>query len=161
MLAMNDDGDRGGLDGLVLGRYGLYMVRPKVPKPRKTLPAVFYRTAAGNEPARAELKGRDFDGGDRRLVGRDVAKVEFGWPGIVGHPTCEKLDGDLYAVRTHLPGNRIARVLFAPYEKRMLLLRAFIKKATDGIKTPRREIGLAERRFADAKARATTGRGKP
>lgn len=137
------------------------MIQPKPPKPQKTLPAVFYRTAAGNEPARDELKDKDFNDDDRFLVGGDVAKVEFGWPGVVGTVVCEKLTSDIYAVRTHLPGNRIARVLFAPEEKKMLLLRIFIKKATDGIKTPPHEIELARKRLVDARERAKKGKSTP
>jgi phage-related protein len=129
------------------------MIPPETPKPTKTLPAVFYRTAAGTEAPREELKHKDFDDNDRILIGRDVARVEFGWPGVVGSDTCEKLDGDIYAVRTNLPKNRIARVLFSPHEKSMFILRAFIKKATDGIKTPKHEIDLAKARLTDSKAR--------
>ena len=129
------------------------MIPPETAKPIKTLPAVFYRTAAGTEAPREELRSKDFTDDDRKLIGGDVARVEFGWPGIVGSSTCEKLDDETYAVRTSLAGNRIARVLFSPCEKQMLILRAFIKKATDGIKTPQKEIVLAKKRLSDTKIR--------
>ena len=56
---------------------------------RKILPAIFYRTAAGSEPVRDWLKGLSRD--DKRIVGQDIATVEFGWP--VGMPHCRSLAG--------------------------------------------------------------------
>ena len=125
----------------------------KLPKPVKTLPATFYRTATGNELPRSELNAKGFNDNDHILIGRDIASVEFRWPTVVGTDTCEKLDGEIYAVRTNLAKNRIVRVLFSPYGKTMFILRVFIKKATDGIKTPQHEIDLAKGRLADTKAR--------
>ena len=125
----------------------------KLSKQPKTLPATFYQTATGNELPRVELKDKGFSDNDRILIGRDVARVEFGWPSVVGTPTCEKLDAEIYAVRTNLAGNKIARVLFSPYGGTMFILKIFIKKATDGIKTPQHEIDLAKTRLADTKVR--------
>ena len=42
----------------------------------KRLPAVFFRTEAGNEPVRSWLKIMDAE--DRRLIGQDIQTVEFG-----------------------------------------------------------------------------------
>ena len=53
----------------------------------KKLPAVFYSTAAGNEPVREWLKA--LDAVDRRIVGQDIATAEFGWQ--VGMPVCRSL----------------------------------------------------------------------
>ena len=47
---------------------------------------------------------------DRRLIGYDIETVEFGWP--IGMPVCRPLGDGIYEVRTDLPQNRIARILF-------------------------------------------------
>jgi hypothetical protein len=47
---------------------------------------------------------------NRKLVGTDIAAVEYEWP--IGMSTCWALGGGLHEVRTDLPENRIARVLF-------------------------------------------------
>jgi phage-related protein len=92
----------------------------------KILPAVFYRTAAGSEPVRGWLKALSSD--DKRIIGQDIATVEFGWP--IGMPTCRSLTSrrGLWEVRSSLTGNRIARVLFFIYNGHMVLLHSFIKK---------------------------------
>src|SRR3954469_3614054 len=76
--------------------------------PLKRVPAIFYRTEAGNEPVRDWLKSMDRE--DRRRIGEDVKLVEYGWP--IGMPTCRAMGEGLHEVRTDLPNNRIARVLF-------------------------------------------------
>jgi phage-related protein len=107
-------------------------------KPLKRVPAIFFRTEAGNEPVRYWLKG--FDKDDRRLIGEDVKLVEFGWP--VGMPTCRPMGDGLHEVRTNLSGNRIARVLFyIDKRQRMVLLHAFVKKTQA---TPPDELDLAK-----------------
>lgn len=49
----------------------------------KKLPAFFYQTAAGAERVRDWLQALDAE--DRRIIGVDIATVEYGWP--VGMPT--------------------------------------------------------------------------
>lgn len=108
----------------------------------KKIPAIFYRTEAGNEPVRDWLK--DLDRDDRRLVGVDIATVEFGWP--IGMPTCRPMGDGLHEVRTNLPRNRIARVLFyVDRRERMVLLHAFIKKTKA---TPDDDLRIARDRKA-------------
>jgi phage-related protein len=46
----------------------------------------------------------------------------------------------LFEVRTNLPQNKIARVLFCFYEGKMILLHGFIKKSQ---KTPKQQLNLA------------------
>jgi phage-related protein len=107
-------------------------------KKRKVLPARFYRTAAGAEPVRKWLKALSRE--DKRIVGTDIATVEFGWP--VGMPTCRAVTSrrGLWEVRSTLTQNRIARVLFFVYQSRMVLLHGFIKKTQE---TPAKELDLA------------------
>ena len=105
----------------------------------KRIPAIFYRTEAGNEPVRVWLK--ELPREDRRLVGEDIRTVEVGWP--VGMPTCRRFGDGLYEVRTNLSSNRIARVLFyVDRHQRMVLLHGFIKKARA---TPDDDLKLARK----------------
>lgn len=105
----------------------------------KKIPAVFYRSAGGAEPVRDWLK--ELDQVDRRIVGHDVGKAEFGWP--VGMPLCRALGGGLWEVRSNLPHGRIARVIFCVSQSRMVLLHGFEKKTQ---KTPPADLDLARKR---------------
>lgn len=109
----------------------------------KKIRAVFYRSASGAEPVREWLKD-DLSAEDRKVVGVDIATVEYGWP--VGMPTCRPLGNGLREVRSSLPGKRIARVIFCILEDRMVLLSGFIKKSQ---KTPQNEIGTAAKRMKE------------
>jgi len=109
----------------------------------KTIRAVFYRMASGGEPVRDWLK-EDLSPEDRKIVGTDIATVEYGWP--MGMPTCRPLGKGLREVRSSLPGNRIARVIFCILGDRMVLLSGFIKKSR---KTPQSEIDKAAGRMTE------------
>jgi phage-related protein len=101
------------------------------------VPAIFYRTQAGNEPVRDWLKSMDRE--DRRRIGEDVKLVEYGWP--IGMPTCRAMGEGLHEVRTDLASNRVARVLFyIDKQQRMVLLHGFIKKSRT---TPAEDLELA------------------
>lgn len=104
----------------------------------KKLPAVFYSTAAGNEPVREWLK--TLDAADRRIVGQDIAIAEFGWPGM---PVCRSLGDGVYEIRSDLASHRIARVIFCIARQHMVLLHGFIKKTP---KTPKTDLDLARKR---------------
>jgi phage-related protein len=107
-------------------------------KQGKSVPAIFYRTEAGEEPVRDWLKGLFRE--DRKRIGEDIKTVEFGWP--IGMPVCKPLRDGVYEVRTRLAQNRIARVLFYIDKKgRMVLLHGFIKKTQ---KTPGEDLDLAK-----------------
>jgi hypothetical protein len=55
----------------------------------KKVHAVFYRTQQGTEPVRDFIRSLARE--DKRIIGADIATVEFGWP--VGKPTCATRDG--------------------------------------------------------------------
>ena len=57
------------------------------------------------------------------MIGADIKTVEFGWP--IGMPTCRPMGDGLFEVRTNLPQNQIARVLFCFYEGKMISCYAF------------------------------------
>jgi phage-related protein len=105
----------------------------------KKLTARFYATGAGRRPVREWLL--DLPAEDRRLLGKDIQKVEFGWP--IGMPYCRPLGHGLWEVRSDLTSGRIGRVIFSIYEGDMVLLHGFVKKTQ---KTPQQEIDLAFRR---------------
>lgn len=118
----------------------------------KKLLVVFYSTRAGGQPVRDWLNDDgEFNNADRKAIGTDVAKAEYGWP--IGLPTCEPLGGGLFEIRTNLANNRITRIIFSIEGGKMVLLHGFVKKARDGIKTPQDEIGLADKRRRDLRGR--------
>jgi phage-related protein len=108
----------------------------------KRVYAAFYATAQGVQPVREWLKILSPE--DRRIIGNDIATVEFGWP--VGMPTCRPLGAGLWEVRSNVTGGRIARVLFGLDDGHMVLLHAFIKKAQ---KTPPADLELARKRMKE------------
>jgi phage-related protein len=107
-------------------------------RPRK-MPVVFYRTSAGGEVVRNWLRG--LAEGDRNAIGQDLMRVQFRWP--VGMPLCRAMGEGLWEVRSELPSNRIARVLFSLHQGKILVLHGFIKKSR---KTPDEDLGLARKR---------------
>jgi phage-related protein len=102
----------------------------------KKLPARFYVNAAGRKPVREWVL--QLPAADRLSVGKDIQKVEFGWP--LGRPHCAPLGSGLWEVRSALGNNRIARVIFCMGDGHMILLHGFIKKTQ---KTPPADIALA------------------
>jgi phage-related protein len=105
----------------------------------KKLPARFYVSPAGRKPVREWIL--ELPEADRHTVGKDIQKVEFGWP--LGRPHCAPLGAGLWEVRSALDGARIARVIFCMGDGHMILLHGFIKKTR---KTPQADIDLALKR---------------
>jgi len=105
----------------------------------KKLSARFYVNSSGHKPVRDWILG--LPEVDRHTVGKDIQKVEFGWP--IGRPHCAPLGHGLWEVRSDLGSNRIARVIFCIGSDYMVLLHSFIKKTQ---KTPQADIDLALRR---------------
>jgi phage-related protein len=106
----------------------------------KKLPAFFYESALGNRPVREWLLRLSLE--DRKLVGRDIQKVEFGWP--LGMPYCRSLGNGLWEVRSDLADGKIGRVIFCVARERMVLLHGFVKKTE---KTPPQDLKLALKRM--------------
>jgi phage-related protein len=105
----------------------------------KKLQARFYQTAAGNNPVRDWILS--LDANDRFLIGKDIQKVEFGWP--IGRPHCAPIGEGLWEIRSELGGNRIARLVFCIGAGDMILLHAFVKKTQ---KLPLQDVALALKR---------------
>jgi phage-related protein len=106
------------------------------------IPLVFWRSNAGREPVREWLNELPRD--DQRTIGRDIAKVQFGWP--IGLPLCRPLSRGLWEVRSSLPSKREARVLFGFHDGMLIALHAFIKKTRA---TPDDDLALARQRLKE------------
>jgi phage-related protein len=109
------------------------------------IPIVFYSSVNGGEPVLDWL--RDLPPEDRKILGTDLATVQFGWP--LGMPLCRSLGQGLWEVRSNLPGRRIARVLFFAEDHRLGVVHAFIKKTQ---KTPPDDIRLARSRMKEMRS---------
>ena len=105
----------------------------------KKITGRFYAQPSGRRPVREWLLALSRD--DRRTIGHDIQKVEFGWP--IGMPYCRPLGRGLWEVRGDLTANRIARVIFCIADGDMVLLQGFEKKTQ---KTPTQDIELALKR---------------
>ncbi len=108
-------------------------------KSKKIISVKFFRLSSNREPVRELLLSLARE--DKKIVGEDIKTVELGWP--VGMPVAEKLDTDLWQVRSTISRNRRVRVLFTVFRSQMVLLHAFIKKTP---KTPKGELDLGKRR---------------
>ena len=106
------------------------------------LPARFYVSPAGRKPMREWIL--EMPDADRHTVGKDIQKVEFGWP--VGRPHCPPLGAGHWEVRSTLERNRIARVIFCMGDGHMILLHGFIKKTQT---TPKADIDLSVKRMKE------------
>lgn len=113
-----------------------------MPETLKPIPLVFWRSSTGREPVREWLN--ELPREDQRKIGRDIAKVQFGWP--IGLPLCRPLSRGLWEVRSSLPSKREARVLFGFYEGMLIALHGFIKKTQQ---TPPEELALARQRLRE------------
>jgi phage-related protein len=106
------------------------------------MPVAFWRSAAGREPVREWL--RSLDKADRGVIGDDLRMLQFGWP--IGMPLVRKLADDIWELRSSLPSNREARLLFTANSSQIVILSGFIKKTQ---KTPDMEIKLARKRLKE------------
>ena len=81
---------------------------------------------------------------DKRTIGRDIAKVQFGRP--VGLPLCRPLSDGLWEIRASLPRKREARIFFGFDNGILIAVYAIIKKTQ---KTPAEDLALARQRFKE------------
>ena len=106
------------------------------------VPVRFYRSNKGREPVLDWLRSLDKE--DRRVIGLDLMRVQFGWP--IGMPLVRSLKDGLWEVRSTLPSQRIARLILCLHQQTLVVLHGFIKKTQ---KTPAEEITLAKRRLKE------------
>ena len=110
----------------------------------KKLPAAFYRSLSGTEPVRDWIK--ELDAKDQKLIGQDIATLEFCWP--VAQPKCKPVKGrkGLWEIRSNISSKRIARILFCIHNGEMVLLHGFVKKSQ---KTLEKDLNLAMSRMKE------------
>jgi len=114
---------------------------------RKRITARFYRTELGKQPARDWILGLDEE--DRKIVGKDIATVEFGWP--IGMPISRPVGSKgLREVRSTIRKGRVeARVIFGIDGSEMILLHGHHKKPSQ----QDLDVETAEQRWADYRKR--------
>ena len=116
--------------------------KPECPKASSQSPS---RSGDRLEAAsRCASGSNDLSRDDKRTIGRDIAKVQFGWP--VGLPLCRSLSGGLWELRSSLPSKREARVFFGFHDGMLIALHAIFKKTQ---KTPAGELALAKQRLKE------------
>ena len=108
------------------------------------IPVRFYRTEAGTEPVLEWLRGLAKE--DRRVIGSDLMRVQFGWP--IGMPLVRSLKDGLWEVRSTLPSQRIARLILCFHQGTLVVLHGFIKKTQS---TALRETEVARQRMREVK----------
>lgn len=81
------------------------------------------------------------------MVGRDIAKVQYGWP--LGLPLCRALGQGLWETRSSLPSRREARVLFGFHDGVLIVLHAFVKKTQTA---SAEDLAIGRHRFKEATA---------
>jgi phage-related protein len=106
------------------------------------VPVRFFRSETGREPVREWLRG--LEEADRRAIGLDLMRVQFGWP--IGMPLVRSLKHGLWEVRTSLSSQRIARLVLCFHDGMLIVLHGFIKKTQ---KTPANDLALARRRMTE------------
>jgi phage-related protein len=104
----------------------------------------FFKTAANNEPVREWLKS--LTPADCKAIGENVKTVQYGWP--MGMPMVEKIEKDLWEIRTRDLSVGIARTFFTIVDQRMILLHGFIKKSQ---KIPQTELDVARKRLSQVR----------
>jgi phage-related protein len=103
---------------------------------------VFFETQTGHQPVLEWLKSLDRE--DRNAIGQDLMRLQWRWP--VGMPLCKSLGHGLWEVRSTLPSDRIARVVFCSNSGALVALHGFIKKTQ---KTPAKDLATALRRMKE------------
>jgi phage-related protein len=99
---------------------------------KERLEVAFFETASANQSVREFLLQRTRE--DKRVIGADIFTVQKKFP--LGLPLVEKLDTDLWEIRSHIPGG-ICRIFFSVYQGTIVLLHGFVKKS---LKIPLKEI---------------------
>jgi phage-related protein len=106
------------------------------------VPVRFYRTTMGTEPVLEWLRGLTKE--DRRIIGMDLMRVQFGWP--IGMPLVRSLKDGLWEVRSTLASQRIARLILCFHRGTLVVLHGFIKKTQ---KAPAEDLALAKQRMKE------------
>jgi phage-related protein len=112
-------------------------------KEQKVFQIKFFETVTGKQPVRDFLLGLTKE--DRKEIGGDIKVVQESFP--IGLPLVRKLRADLWEIRSDVK-DRISRVFFTFFDKKIILLHAIVKKSK---KTPPKEIDVASDRLKEFK----------
>ncbi len=82
------------------------------------------RPPSSEDPVLDWLRGLDKD--DRRAIGLDLMRVQFGWP--IGRPLVGSLKDGLWEVRSTLPSQRIARLILCFHDQMLVVLHGLSRK---------------------------------
>ena len=115
--------------------YNKYMVN-------SVLPIRFYASLMGNEPVREWLKSLSH--AEKKNIGEDIKTLQIGWP--IGMPLVKYVGDSLYELRSTLPTNKIARIIFFFFNGEIILLHGFIKKSQ---KIELSDLELAKKRKSE------------
>jgi phage-related protein len=108
---------------------------------KEPLRAAFFETENGNQPVRDFIL--ELAREDRKEIGSDIFTVQKGFP--LGLPLVEKLDADLWELRSHISYG-ICRIFFTIHQNTMVLLHGFVKKSQ---KIPSKEMKTAKGRLIE------------
>lgn len=111
-------------------------------KQTSEIPVRFYRTVIGREPVLEWLRRLDKE--DRRTIGLDLMRVQWGWP--IGMLLVRSLKDGLWEVRSTLPSRRIARLVLCFHAGTLVALHGFIKKTQ---KMPAEDLTIAQWRMKE------------
>lgn len=115
----------------------------------RTYHAVFYRDPAGREPVRVLIDSLEPD--KRSAIGRQIDRLNLLSDALphLPFPHSSQVDGELRELRCHY-GRDHYRVLYRRSGRLIVLLHVFAKRSA---KIDRRDIQIAQDRWADFKAR--------
>jgi phage-related protein len=115
----------------------------------ETFQAVFYRDLTGREPVRELVVSLDTEA--RSAIGRQIDRLNLLSDALphLPFPHSSQVDGELRELRCHY-GKDLYRVLYRRSGRLIVLLHIFAKRSA---KIDRRDIQIAQDRWADFKAR--------
>jgi phage-related protein len=115
----------------------------------RTYHAVFYRDPAGREPVRVLIDSLEPDA--RSAIGKQIDRLNLLSDALphLPFPHSSQVDGELRELRCHY-GRDHYRVLYRRSGRLIVLLHVFAKRS---MKIDRRDIQIAQDRWADFKAR--------
>jgi phage-related protein len=99
---------------------------------------------------------KDLEEADCHCEGLDLMRVQFRWP--VGMPLVRPMGQRLFEVRSTLPSQLIARVLFCHHDTAIVALHGFIKKTKT---TPKADLETSQQRMKELKKRPLKAKSSP
>jgi len=108
---------------------------------KEPLKAAFFETENGNQPVRDFILECTREA--RKEIGSDIFAVQKSFP--LGLPLVEKIDTDLWEIRSHI-SDGICRIFFTVCQETIVLLHGFVKKSQ---KIPSKETETAKKRLAE------------